>query len=202
MSEETTTQPLAEGRRGRRPPPRISEGDFERAALRHLDRYSSSLAGLRAVLTRRAERSHAYHGGDREESRAIVDTTLLRMKDLGFLDDRRHAQALIRRLRRRGCSRRRIASRLRAKGIDDGLSEELLDDAGDRGAEFEAARIYARRRRLGVHRRDREEEASGQAAPGKDAGREADPLRRRRELGALARAGFDFDVASRALEAE
>jgi len=150
------------------------------------------VAGLRAVLVRRAERSHAHHGGDPEESQPIIEATLVRMAELGFLDDRRYALALIKRLRGRGSSRRKIGVRLREKGIDGGLRDELLSELGQGESELEAARAYARRRRLGVYRRDQDDEPD----------REAQRLRRQRELGALARAGFDFDVASRALDAE
>ncbi len=187
-------------RKGRRPPPKLSRTDFERAALRHLERYPSSAAGLRAVLGRRAERSRAHHGGPPEEVQAIIEGVVSRMADLGFVDDRRYGRALARRLRARGNSLRRIAARLREKGISGPLREELLDEAGEPGAELEAARTYARRRGLGAYRRGRgdrvqtEDDASGAA--------EAICLRARRELAALARAGFAFEVARQALDVE
>jgi len=160
------------------------------------------VAGLRAVLVRRAERSHAHHGGDPEESQPIIEATLVRMAELGFLDDRRYALALIKRLRGRGSSRRKIGVRLREKGIGDGLRGELLAELGQGESELEAARAYARRRRLGVYRRAQDDNRGNRSAGGEEPDREAQRLRRQRELGALARAGFDFDVASRALDAE
>ena len=68
-------------RKGRRPPPKLSRADFERAALRHLERYPSSAAGLRAVLGRRAERSRAHHGEPPEAAQTIIEE-VDRLKDI------------------------------------------------------------------------------------------------------------------------
>ena len=160
------------------------------------------MAGLRAVLVRRADRSHAHHGGDPRESQPIIEATLVRMAELGFLDDRRYALALIKRLRGRGSSRRKIFARLREKGVDESLRGELLAELGQGESELEAARIYARRRRLGHYRRALDSSGSANTPESEDQDDEARRLRRQRELGALARAGFDFDVAARALDAE
>ncbi|MCS5637453.1 MAG: RecX family transcriptional regulator, partial [Myxococcota bacterium] len=126
----------------------------------------------------------------------------VRMVELGFLDDRRYARALIRRLRGRGSSQRRISARLREKGIDGSLRGELVAELAEGDSELEAARVYARRRRLGGYRRGRESGDPCETSASKDEDREARRLRRQRELGALSRAGFDFDVASRALDSE
>jgi regulatory protein len=204
MSNGPSIFPGSEGshHRGRRPPPRISRADFERAALRHLERYPSSAAGLRTVLKRRTERSHAHHGEGLQEAEGIIDEVIARMVALGFLDDQRYGRALARRLRARGSSLRRIAVRLHAKGIASEVRASLLAEVGGPEAELVAARTYARRRGLGTHRRDdgrgpfRPADA-GAAAPADGVG-----PRRQRELAALGRAGFDFEIAQRALDDE
>jgi regulatory protein len=191
-------------RRTRKAPPRVSAGDFQRAALRHLERYPSSTAGLKAVLQRRAQRSHDYHEDEnlQAETEALIEAAVLKMTELGFLDDRRYGQALARRLRSRGGSLRKIAAQLHQKGIPSELRDELLAEAGGSEAELEAALTYARRRRLGVHRRnDPLKEADGEATEDAEVA-DARRLRRKRELGALARAGFGFDIAARVLGGE
>ena len=193
-------------RRTRKAPPRVSAGDFQRAALRHLERYPSSAAGLRAVLQRRAQRSHDYHGDENSqtETEALIEAAVLKMTELGFLDDRRYGQALARRLRSRGGSLRKIAAQLHQKGIPSELRDELLAEAGGSEAELEAALTYARRRRLGVYRRN-DPLKEAEAEPGESEDNEiadARRLRRKRELGALARAGFGFDIAARVLGGE
>jgi regulatory protein len=97
-----------------------------------------------------------------------------KMQRLGFLDDARVARSRVHTLRGRGDSKRKIAQRLRHQGVTtDDVNGALADEGRD--AELEAARTYARRRRL--HARDRH-----------------------KALAALARQGFSFDVARRALD--
>jgi regulatory protein len=149
----------------------------------YLDRYASSVENLRRVLRRKVERSRAHHGDDGSQDEALIQTVVERMVELGALDDRRFGAALVARLRGRGASTPQLRARLRAKGIDGALCDELLG-AGDANTELVAARTYARRRRLGWHRPDAVLRAE----------------RRQRDLAAMARAGFSFGVASRALE--
>ena len=193
-------------RRARRPPPQISANDFERAALRHLDRYPCSTAGLRAVLERRAQRSHAHHGGDPAEAEALIEATLSAMHERGLLDDRSYGQALARRLRTRGGSLRRIAVRLHEKGIAAHLRAEVLEEAGGDEAELKAARTYARRRGLGMHRRGPHPdflEPMELAQKGESqAYAEVQRQQRQRDLAALARAGFAFAQAIQALDSD
>jgi regulatory protein len=204
MNSRATPFPSPGGkrRRSRRPPPRVSQADFERAALRHLQRFSCSAEGLRTVLKRRAERSQTHHGGDLADAESIIEATVSRMEALGYIDDRRYGRGLVRRLRARGGSLRRVAARLYEKGIASALRDELLEETRAPQAELEAALTYARRRRLGVHRTM----VGGRGSPESEESvsteidREAEATQRQRDLAALARAGFGFDIASRALD--
>ncbi len=177
--EKLEAEPKRRRRKGKKPPPPISEADFERAAARHLDRYPSSMAGLRAVLDRRARRSVAHHGGDPQDATHIIDIVVDRCVELGLLDDDAYGRALVRRLRRRGQSRIQVHSQLVRKGIRSEVCERLLEEISDRESELEAAYIYARRRRIGPHR--------AQSEPSRE--------NRERDLAALARAGFPSEVA-------
>lgn len=59
---------------------------------------------------------------------AVVDVALDRARDLGFLDDRRFADALVRGLTTgRMLGRRRVARELEVKGVDPALSAEMLE---------------------------------------------------------------------------
>lgn len=138
------------------------------------------------MLERRAERSRTALGaGDAEEQSAWIEAAINRLGELGLLDDRAFATALVRRLRARGSSRRLIEARLADKGVADDIRREVLDQ-GEHGeaAELAAATTYVRRRRLGPHRPDPELRTA----------------RRDRDLAALARAGFSFATAQRALD--
>ncbi len=161
----------------------LSREELEAAALRYLDRFDSSRANLARVLmgyVRKAAKTRDASGGA-----ALVDELVARYVASGLVHDGRFAGTLAAGLRRRGASRQAIVRKLRARGVSDEVAREALGsvdaDAGD-DPELAAARAFAKRRRLGAHRPEAER------APN-----------RRRDLGALARAGFSLDVARRAL---
>ncbi|MBX3129840.1 MAG: RecX family transcriptional regulator [Polyangiaceae bacterium] len=159
---------------------------LERAALRYLDRFDSSIENLRRVLLRHV-RKHARDADPVLVSRAEadVDAILGRYRASGMLNDTRYAEVIASSLRERGGSRRAIVHRLEGRGVDRAAIDEalLLADRDTTDAELAAARRFARRRRLGPHRPASER-----------------PSKRDRDLGALARAGFSYDVAARVLD--
>jgi regulatory protein len=72
----------------------------------------------------------------------IAHGAVERARELGFLDDRRFADSLVRGLvRGKGYGRRRVAAALSAKGVDPELAEELL--AGSCGGDEERERAEA-----------------------------------------------------------
>jgi regulatory protein len=81
---------------------------------------------------------------------------------------------------------------MRAKLRQNGVPNSVLDEAmvefqgSAPDLDLEAARNYARRRRLGPYRRDPEGRAE----------------RRDKDLGALARRGFRYDVAREVIDAD
>lgn len=186
LSDPTSTAATRQAReRKRRVPRRINPTYLERAAAFYLDRYASSGENLRRVLRRKCARSRTYHDEDGSGDEALIQAVIERLTRIGSIDDRRFGEAMVRRLRGRGSSTRALRARLRAKGIDAALCDELLQE-GDADSELVAARTYARRRRLGWHRLDETLRAE----------------RRQRDLAAMGRAGYSFAVASRALEPE
>ena len=171
--------------RGRRAPRRITPAYLERAALFYLERYATSISNFRAVMRRKVDRSCRHHGPAQDEAMVLVDELVERYVAAGLLDDRAYATARALQLFRRGCSARLIRARLIEKGIAEADIAAALDRLSDEAAEpdYTAAVAYARRRRLG---------------PFGDPARRAD--RREKDLAALARAGFSYDVARRVLE--
>ncbi len=171
--------------RKRRQPRKASATYLERAALHHLQRYSTTRAGLQRVLLRRVDRSARAHGTDPAEGRALVESLLDRFERAGLLDDRRFAHARADSLLRKGTSLRGIAAKLGARGVPAALVRESVTELKERGpdTELEAAFALARRRRLGPYRpEDKRKE------------------RRDKDLAALARAGFSFSIARKVIE--
>jgi regulatory protein len=157
------------------------------SALYYLGRYTATSAQLRRVMLRRLGRSLAHHGGDFDEAVEQLEALILQLCDAGYLDDVRYAQARAEDLHRRGTSLRGIRAKLQQKGLSseqiDGAITALAHDLPD--LDLVAAVAYARRRRLGPFRREPE----------------LDSARRRKEFGALARAGFPSGIARRVVEA-
>jgi len=173
-------------------PPLPTRASIEQSALLYLGRYDASSSHLRQVLRRKVRRildaqpPEAERGPAEARSGAWVEEVVAKVLELGLVDDQRYATAVARRLERRGTSHRAMQAKLREKGVPQEIVNEVLGGGPSGDSELVAASALARRRRLGPYRVDPE-------------AREA---RRERDLAALARAGFNFDVARRIIDAE
>lgn len=152
-----------------------TEAELQGAALSYLDRYDASESALRKILLRR------LRSGDEDSPLGLreVEGLVERLKDSRLVDDRRYAVNLTASLRNRGASSLKIASKLKARGVAESDADEARRE--DPVSELEAAQTYARKRRLRA-RFDL-----------------SDPKERQKALAALARQGFSFEVAQRAL---
>lgn len=167
-------------------PRKTTPRSIENAALAYLQRYATSAENLRAVLVRKVHRAAYAHEDDPAEGVLLVDALIDRYLRADLLNDATYAEGRVAALHRRGVSRRGIQARLTAKGVSVDDIEKALDllsaDIGN--TEFTAACNYARRRRLGPWRtKDRAE-------------------RRDRDLAALARQGYGYELAHRVIDAE
>jgi regulatory protein len=148
--------------------------------VRYVARFDCTEQRLRTVLTNKVEamRTTAHVEGVVSES---IDRLIDRFKELGYLNDRRFAERLVESLRLRGASTRKIRDRLRSRGVRSETAAEVLSHTGQED-DFTAAVAWVKRRRLGVHRPIEQRK-----------------LKYQRDLAALARAGFSFEVARKAL---
>ncbi len=160
---------------------------LENAALYYLERFATSAENLRRVLMRKVERSARHHDTDRDEGARAVEDLIGRFLKSSLLDDRLYSEGRVKTFRRRGNSARAIRAKLLAKGVSPAVIEEALKGAADEGPDPEAAAAarLARRRRLGPWRSPETREE-----------------RREKDLAALGRAGFSYDVALRTIDAE
>lgn len=170
--------------RKRKRPRKLSPRSLENSALYYLKRYSSTVAQLRRVLVRRADRSLREHGGDKAVALTWIDALLEKLVRNGLVNDQAFAQTRANSLRRSGRSARMISQKLRLKGVGAELVTQELASATLEVSEGEAARIWARKKRLGPWRRD--------PVTRKD--------HRQRDLAALARAGFPFSIAKAVID--
>lgn len=162
---------------------------LQNAAAFYLERYASSAEGLRRVLRRRVRKAEMLAAPVMDNVEQAIEVVVQKFVTAGLLDDKAFAQTKARSLHRRGASNRLTRQRLQAAGVDRdtvddamaSLDDELGADPASR--ELKAAAAFARRRRLGPYRtKDRE------------------PYRLR-DLAALARAGFAYDLARKVIDA-
>tara|TARA_B100001123_G_C15128597_1_gene954335 strand:- start:337 stop:960 length:624 start_codon:yes stop_codon:yes gene_type:complete len=176
-----------QGRRSgvRREVSRATPKRLEYVALHYLERYASSSENLRRILLRRVDRSARVHGTDRCEGEAAVEQIIRKFQECGYLNDRVYAEMRVGGLHRRGTSGRAIRHRLALKGVAEDDIEAALEALSEEvpHPDRHAAIAYARRRRIGPWRLD---------------GREKN---RERDLAALGRQGFSYEIARWIVEA-
>lgn len=181
---EPGSEASAEGGRKRKERARIpvSLASLGEAALSYLNRRDAS----RDKLVKHLEQWIRRRGtpDDPREARPLIHELAARYQASGLINDDRLAKNALESLRARGASSRAIAHKLRARGVDAGVIDSTLagEKRDSRGAELEAARALVKKKRLGSMRPAAERAAN-----------------HRRDLATLARAGFDFDTARRAL---
>ena len=173
----------------KRPTRPITAKYLQNAATFYLERYPSTAEGLRRVLERRVARARIADAPIVENVERVIAEMVAKFVAAGVIDDKAFAQTKARALHRRGTSNRLTRQKLKLAGIDGdtldqamaGLDQEL--DTDPRQREWKAATALARRRRLGPYRaKDRKDH-------------------RNRDLAAMARAGFDYDVAKKVIDA-
>lgn len=169
-----------------RRPKKISPTYLHNYALYYLERFASPSANLKSVLMRRVYKSVQFHGEPTmAQAEEWVDALVARFIETGLVDDAVYAKGRARSLRRAGNSRRQIAAKLMQKGLDTTAIDEaiiMVDDENDtraEDAELLAALRYVERRRLGL-----------------------ETERYEKDLAAMARAGFSYDIAKKALNSD
>jgi len=174
--------------RGKRPakkaekaPEPLTRQKLEQLALSYINRFDCTASKLTRHLNERVRKL----GGD-ENAAAWIAELVERYQSSGVLNDVRFATNLASQLGSRGKSARAISQKLAQRGVSEQVATELASARreAEPTAELEAARTYARKRRLGHHRDPAERDEY-----------------RQKDLAALARQGFSFDIARQALGA-
>ncbi len=168
------------------PPPRtrlttprpVTASYLRNAALHYLSGRSASTTMLRQTLERRAKRRLGLRALS-DETNGLVAAAVAECVTLRLVDDTTFAASRAATLMNKGLSKRRIAMGLRQKGLTtEQIAKALAPDLD----ELAQARRFAERKRLGAWRKGG-----------------ATPATRDKDLRALARAGFAYAVAAKAL---
>lgn len=168
-------------------PRKISSQYLENAALYYLQRYATSAENFRRVMTRKIKRSCTFHAVPAEPFYPVLEDMIVRYISAGLLNDKGFAEAKTASLRRQGKSRQAILAKLQSKGLTKTDIEQAIataDEDKNGDAELLAARTLARRKKLGPWR------TKPLADPVKD---------RQKEMAAMARAGFSYEISRQVL---
>lgn len=168
-------------------PRKVTRKSLEISAFYYLRRYSSSSENLRRILLKRVKRSAQYHGTDVSAGLLWVNEIIEKFLANKLLDDIRYAETKCLSVHRKGGSKQTIRKKLQEKGIAPDIIEQTftLLDQYSVDPELIAAAITARRRRLGPYR-----------------SRGHRNHFRERDLASLARAGFNYSIASWVIDVE
>ncbi|MGH6891628.1 MAG: RecX family transcriptional regulator [Dongiaceae bacterium] len=166
----------------------MTPADLKGAALDYLDRYAATRARLRQVMLRKIRASVRAHGDGLAPMLAALEEAIQWLEGRGFISDQAYADAKARALAARGTSRAHILAKLASKGVAAEAARAAVDhlSAEHHEPELEAARRYARRRRLGPYRGEGNARAEC----------------RDKDLAAMARAGFAGRIARQVIDAE
>ena len=159
-------------------------------AVAYLGRYATSSHKLSQILQRFANRKLTDY--EAEDIEAAIQQTIKKCSQLGYLDDRRFAITVAHKQRRLGRSQSVIRQRLRQHSLSDDVIAHAMAEVDENIAngDLRAAIQFAQRRRLGPF------------AKRHSAHHQRPDLHkwRKRDLGAMARAGFSMVISRQVLD--
>ncbi len=164
-------------------PEEITPQRLKNIALNYLKRFEATEATLRTMLQRRVS-LYAFYDKEFDKKKALewVEQIVAEFVQRQYVDDARFAEIKIRHGIESGKSPRYILNRLREKGVDDDMAEQIL--AKQDYDPFAAALQLTKKRKIGPYSQDAEIRKN----------------RRDKDLAVLVRAGFDYDLALKVLD--
>lgn len=162
---------------------RITRDYLRNAGTYYLQRFAASEANFRRVMERKIMKSiHEHPDQDRVSCIALLDEVVSEFSKLGYLNDTAYAFGLMRSLRQKGWPITRILNRLRQQGLDEDCIDAAREDPENKIDDVAQAQHFARKKKLGIYR----------TPPAPDL--------YKKDLAALARAGFSYNVAQQVLQ--
>ncbi len=162
---------------------KITSNRLYNMALYYLSRYDASTGKVRQMLQRRLMRAKMNMEEVPADAPDWIEDIVKRLMDLGYINDKRYGENLVRRLSDAGKSARYIAMKLNQDGLEATLIETLISNTDS--DDLERAKKYVRKKKLGFYRPQN---------------MHADYYKK--DLAALARAGFSYETAQMALKDE
>lgn len=162
----------------------ITEQRLYNITLFYLERFDSSKLKVKQMLERRIQKEKLKGAIIPDDTPTLIQNVIKRMEDLGYLNDERFAKIQIKNLSQAGKSKSFILNKLKTSGISNNISQELLNayDEENESSDLTRAEKWLKKHKKGQFRT-------------KDAN-----AFYQKDLAALARAGFSYDIAQQALQ--
>lgn len=157
---------------------------LDEIALRYVSRYAASTGMLERVLKRHVQKA-GFQNPDFDATPFLEKITQIgkRYVEKGWVDDQGMARRMVEQGKLNGMSRQKITQKLQLRGISTVLIRETFAREGDENDDITAARVFAKRKHLGRHRKNKPDETTFN-----------------KEMGKLCRAGFAPALARKVLE--
>ncbi len=172
--------------KAKKTPKKITEKYLHNAGLAYLQRFPASSKQFEGVMRRKIKKSCNYHKEQSmEDCLTLLAASVANFTRLGLLNDEGYLRGMVQSLTRRGLSRQAIMAKLSLKGFSNeavltALQTRMDESTANANYDLIAALRHAQRKKLGPFRTKTE-------------------FDRNKELASLARAGFGYDVAEKAL---
>ena len=173
--------------------PTLNKKDFEDLttnlkdlAYSYIEKYSPSKQQLKIYLLKKY--LNKFNGSrSKKDISDLIDKILANMESNKILNDEMYSDSKARMFLRRGYSLNKINQSLRNKGIDNEFIKQSIDKIKEDNIEpdFVSALKLCKRRRIGPLRPDENRE-----------------LFYKKDMGILARGGFNFELSKRVLDLE
>ena len=163
---------------------KITQQRLENIALFYLEHYETSQARLKQVLLRRVAKARREGLELSEDVPAWINEVCAKMVRLGYVNDRRYAENIWRSYGAAGKSVRWIVAKLKQAGIAEDIIAQTMD-AEEVMTDSQAAALFVAKKKLGKYRPKEQQAAYAQ-----------------KDLARLARAGFSYETAQKALWSE
>ncbi len=185
MAQISTRKQAAKTRpEGRKIPRKITAKYLHNAGLAYLQKFAASSKGFETELMRKVKKSCMHHKEqDFETCAGLVRETVKKFERSGLLNDVVFAEGMVSSLRRGGKSKKAIVNKMTIKGLANDLTSKTLTEFDEREhggtaeSEMTAALRFAKKKKLETKEPEK-------------------------ALAAMARAGFSYDIARRALNTE
>jgi regulatory protein len=153
----------------------LTERKLFNITLYYLSRYEASGQKVRNMLKRRILKIKLSGAEIPKDVDRWIENIILKMQNLGYLDDLRYAENQVRILLSQNRSNRFIVGKLKQSGLSDQVIENLLNKSEI--DEITRAKQFAQKKKFGPY-----------------AQTSKTPEQRKKEISTMARAGFSYDV--------